>query len=362
MADQWIQRTLSPRIPLSVDPEKPDIVKQGTYSLHMRRYLGCKTRLLPRIAEVVQEQCPDIASVLDVFAGTGVVGHLFNTPKRKIIVNDFLPSNYTVLSAWFTARAKDRTAIRKAISYLQTVDTTEPNYYSINYGGRFFSEETARRIGAIRDAIDALSAEPVVRNAAIADLLAAADSVALTCGHFDAFRGEIERQRPLSLRFPAIPYGANRKNEVFCVDGNELVKETQADLLYIDPPYNRRQYGTLYHVLDNIALNTKPALYGKTRKPAIEKRPTSRYCTPRAAEALRELVADCRVKHIIVSYNNMSSGGHNSNALVSREQLEAILAEKGDVKVYSFNFPSFTARRKLLSGHQEYLFYCRVKS
>ncbi len=347
---------------LCADPARPDAVPSGYYSLHMRRYLGCKTRLLAKIAGVVAAQCPRASRIIDVFAGTGVVGHLFNTPRREIVVNDFLASNAAILQAWFCARPEDRREIEEAIDALRGVGPSGPDYYSENYGGRFFTEDVARRIGALRDAIDAWRLRPIVKAAAVASVLYAADAAALTCGHFDAFRpvDDEHSARRFVLRLPHIPYRANGNNQVFCRDGNELIGEIEGDLLYVDPPYNRRQYGTLYHVLENIAVNAKPALAGKTRKMRPAARPQSAYCTGRAADAMRDLVARCRVRHLLVSYNNMSSGVSNSNALIAREALESMLALRGKVTTYRIPFPSFTARRGLLRGHEEYLLYCRV--
>ncbi len=347
---------------LCADPACPDAAPPGYYSLHMRRYLGCKTRLLAKIAEVVAAQCPEARRIIDIFAGTGVVGHLFNTPPREIVVNDFLASNAMILQAWFCAVPEDRGEIEEAIGALCGVEASGPNYYGENYGGRFFTEDVARRIGALRDAIDAWNLRPVVKAAAVASVLYAADAAAVTCGHFDAFRPiDDERSvRRFVVRLPHIPYRANGNNLVFCRDGNELAGEIEGDLLYVDPPYNRRQYGTLYHVLENIALNTKPALAGKTRKMPPDARPRSEYCTGRAAAAMRDLVAGCRVRHLLVSYNNMNSGVGNSNALIPLEALEAMLSLRGTVTTYRIPFPSFTARRGLLDGHEEYLLYCRV--
>ena len=326
----------------------------------MRRYLGCKTRLLGRIADVVAAHCPSVSSVLDLFAGTGVVGQVFNARNRRVVVNDFLPSNAAVLTAFFTAQSGDRPEIERVIRHLARIGPDRPNYYSSNYGDLFFTEETARTIGAIRAEIERMALRPVVKAAALASLLYAADACALTCGHFDAYRGLKDRAREFVLRLPAIPYEENQDNEVHCRDGNELARYIPVDLVYIDPPYNARQYGTLYHVLDNIVQDQKPSLQGKTRKPLMCHRPQSAYCSARAATALADLLAQVRARHIIVSYNNMTSGGPNSNVLVARAQVEEMLGARGETTTYSIPFPSFTARRGLMDGHQEYLFYCRV--
>ena len=44
-----------------------------TSLINNRRYLGNKYKLLPFITKVVNDECSDIESVADIFAGTGAV-------------------------------------------------------------------------------------------------------------------------------------------------------------------------------------------------------------------------------------------------------------------------------------------------
>lgn len=54
--------------------------------INNRRYLGNKYKLLPFIMQVVEEECKDINTIADVFAGTGAVASAFI--DKKIITND----------------------------------------------------------------------------------------------------------------------------------------------------------------------------------------------------------------------------------------------------------------------------------
>lgn len=36
------------------------------------------------------------------------------------------------------------------------------------------------------------------------------------------------------------------------MDANQLVRKVKADIAFIDPPYNSRQYSRFYHILENI--------------------------------------------------------------------------------------------------------------
>ena len=43
-----------------------------------------------------------------------------------------------------------------------------------------------------------------------------------------------------------------------------LIKKIKGDILYLDPPYNHRQYGANYHILNTIAKYDKFIPKGKT--------------------------------------------------------------------------------------------------
>ncbi|MBQ8223482.1 MAG: DNA adenine methylase [Bacteroidales bacterium] len=61
-------------------------------AINSRRYLGNKYKLLPFITRVVNENCHDINTFADLFAGTGAVSSAFT--DKTIITNDILYSNY----------------------------------------------------------------------------------------------------------------------------------------------------------------------------------------------------------------------------------------------------------------------------
>ena len=48
-----------------------------TLLINNRRYLGNKYKLLPFIRKITNDECDNIESVADIFAGTGVVASSF---------------------------------------------------------------------------------------------------------------------------------------------------------------------------------------------------------------------------------------------------------------------------------------------
>lgn len=83
---------------------------------------------------------------------------------------------------------------------------------------------------------------------------------------------------------------------LFREDTNLLVKKIKADVVYIDPPYNSRQYSRFYHVLETLTKWDKPKLHGVALKPAPEN--MSDYCRSSAKTKLAELVSDIDARYL----------------------------------------------------------------
>lgn len=113
-----------------------------------------------------------------------------------------------------------------------------------------------QKIGVIREDIENKfnSKEINERERAIliTSLLYSMDKIANTCGHYDAYIKDGNLNKKLELLLPT-PETNLKNNQIFNKDANELVKEISADLVYIDPPYNSRQYCDAYHLLENVA-------------------------------------------------------------------------------------------------------------
>lgn len=84
-----------------------------TSLINNRRYLGNKYKLLQFITSVVNQECDNIETVADIFAGTGAVSSAF--PDKTLITNDLMYSNYICNYAWFGAESYDT---QKIIDYI----------------------------------------------------------------------------------------------------------------------------------------------------------------------------------------------------------------------------------------------------
>lgn len=331
-----------------------------TTLINNRRYLGNKYRLLPFITQVVNDYCKDVNIVADLFAGTGAVSSAFQ--DRQIITNDILYSNYISNLAWFSPEGYDETKITHIIEEYNAHSVSTDNYMSRNFADTFFSREDCRRIGYIREDIESkyhrLELNDRERALLITSLLYAMDKIAKTCGHYDAYRKGVEYDQHLELAIPLASHDNNPDNQCFNQDINLLAPNMHADLVYLDPPYNSRQYCDAYHVLENVAQWQQPKVYGVARK-MDRSNLKSAYCTKDATTAFEDLIANIHARYILLSYNNMENKGNDrSNAKLADEDIMRILAAKGQMQVFEENYKAFTTGKSDIQGNAERLFLC----
>ncbi|MEE3491636.1 DNA adenine methylase [Ruminococcus sp.] len=339
-------------------------VKTNEYKtslINNRRYLGNKYKLLPFITKVVNEECSDINSVADIFAGTGAVSSAFT--DKVLITNDLMYSNYICNYAWFGAEEYDPQTIIDCVIRYNSLCDLEDNYMTDNFSDTYFSRDDCAKIGYIREDIECLyengSINKRERAILITSLLYAMDKIANTCGHYDAYRKGVVFDKTLELYVPLAEVHNNADNKCYNTDANELVKNIKSDLVYIDPPYNSRQYCDAYHLLENVARWEKPEVFGVAKK-MDRSSMKSKYCTQSATEAFEQLIRDIKAKYILLSYNNMAEKGNDrSNAKISDQDIMRILEKKGEVKVFSESYKAFTTGKSDIDDNQERLFLCR---
>ena len=232
-----------------------------------------------------------------------------------------------------------------------------------NFSDTYFSRDDCAKIGYIREDIESLYENNRInqreRAILITSLLYAMDKIANTCGHYDAYRKGVVFEKTLELYVPLAEVHNTADNQCYNTDANELVKDITADLVYIDPPYNSRQYCDAYHLLENVARWEKPEVFGVARK-MDRSTMKSKYCTQSATEAFEQLIGDIKAKYILLSYNNMAEKGNDrSNAKISDQDIMRILEKKGEVKVFSESYKAFTTGKSDIDDNQERLFLCR---
>lgn len=331
-----------------------------TFRIEQRRYLGAKSRMLDFIKQTIDENTTDVNVFADTFGGTGVVASMFRDAGKDIIINDLLDSNFLVYEAFLSNDDFNREKVKASLDKMNNLPLAD-NYVSVNYGGRYFSMENAQKIGEVRQFIDSQTGLTERERAILlTSLLYGMDRVANTVGHYDAYRQKMDSFTPIQFQYPDIKVnGAD--SELYHEDANELVKHIKADVVYIDPPYNSRQYGDVYHVLENVMEWEKPELFGVAKKPKDRSKTKSNYSTSKAPDAFEDLIKNIDARYIVVSYSNMAQkGAGRSNAKISNEEIIERLSLRGKVQIFELPFQAFTTGKTKVQDHKELLYLVEV--
>ena len=335
-------------------------VKENHFQLHNRRYIGNKYKLIEWIFSILDKECKG-NSFVDIFAGTGVVAAVASKHFNEIILNDFLYSNHAIYKAFFDKGNWNQEKINNIIKDYNNInrEDLDENYFSINFGGKYFSKNSAKIIGFIRENIEENKNKLTEReyHILIASLLYSTDKIANTVGHYDAYFKKESIEDNFFMR-PIDPVEVKAVS-IFREDANLLVKQIQTDIVYIDPPYNSRQYSRFYHILETLTKWDKPKLHGVALKPKPEN--MSDYCRVSAKDRFAELVNDINAEYLVVSYNNTyASKSNSSQNKITLEEIKKILSKRGKTKIFEKDYRHFNAGSTDFKNHKEYLFVTNI--
>ncbi|MDH3002283.1 DNA adenine methylase [Pasteurella multocida] len=329
------------------------------YLIENRRYIGNKTKLTQWIKQLILSHTSSNGTFFDVFAGTGSVANALSSHFQRVLVNDVLHANRVIYQAFWGVGEVDEAKIQHIAQTIQTwqPDDLPNNYFSDNFGGKFFSEAAAKQIGFAREYLGSLNLTPKEHSILLASLIYSADKIANTVGHFDAYIKKDIAPKPLP--FDLVNWSIKEKFQIFQQDANQLVRQQSADVVYLDPPYNSRQYSRFYHVYETLVKWNKPILSGVAMKPPAEN--MSDYCRSNAPTVLADLVANVQAEYIVVSYNNTYfSKSNSSRNKIELQQIVDTLNSRGQTQTFTQEHRAFNTGKTEFSNHQELLFITKI--
>ncbi len=338
----------------------PEFEIEDNFSLESRRYIGNKAKLTDWIMQVIDNEAKGVNSFIDIFSGTASVAKKAMEKYLKVIINDILYSNYTIYKAFFKPEKWDKNKLLELLHYYNSLkaNNLQDNYFSINFGNKFFEYDISKKIGFIRDHIENIKNELNEKEYSIliSSLIYSMDRVANTVGHFDAYIKKPIRKTNFQIKL--IKTKDFEGVEIYREDANRLARKIKADIAYIDPPYNSRQYSRFYHIYETLVKWDKPKLYGVALKPEPEN--MSKYCTVKAKDTFRDLVQNLNVKYLAVSYNNTyKSKSKSSENKIKLEEIVQILNEIGETKIFEQSHRFFNTGKTDFANHKEFLFLTR---
>ncbi len=309
-------------------------------------YIGSKLKLSAFLYQTIDDIVGDHLRekiFCDGFAGTGIVGRKFKPYAKQIISNDIEYYSY-VLNRNYIGNSTFKPDWNLLIDRLNQEPLISNGFIYNNYclgsgsQRQYFSDFNGQKIDTIRLKIEKWHSTKYIDDNAyyflLCSLLESADKVANTASVYGAFLKHLKKSAQADLLLlPASFETSDTKNLVYNEDINTLIKKISGDILYLDPPYNARQYGANYHILNTIS-EYKPFIpKGKTGMREYE---TSKFCSKRTVyDEFDDLIRNADFEYIFVSYNN--------EGLMSLEEIEEIMSKYGNYQCVSTKYSRFQA-------------------
>ena len=327
-------------------------------------YIGSKLKLCHAfIPSTIRALCgQDLSKKVfcDIFAGTGIVGRTFKPFVKKVISNDVEYYSY-VLNKNYIGNHKQLKNKELFIEELNMLPLVDNGLIYRNYclgggsGRQYFSDNNGKKIDTVRLAIEHWKGEGRISDTLyyflLCSLLESADKVANTASVYGAYLKILKKTAQKELVIEGAEYDLNdREHEVFNKDANDLIKEIEGDILYLDPPYNTRQYGANYHILNTIA-EYKPFIpNGKT---GLREYFRSKYCSRNSVKnEFDNLIKNANFKYIFLSYNN--------EGLMSLEDVKSIMSKYGHYDLVQTTYPRFKADSNRLNRSTSTIEYLHI--
>lgn len=330
-------------------------------------YIGSKHSLLDflhdTISEVTGFKEGDEFTFADLFAGTGAVGTSYRKKGCNVISNDIQYYSY-VLNRHYIENSLSPD--NELLEYMNTLKGIKGfiynNYCSGSGSGRnYFTDSNGMRCDAMRSELERLYREKKIDSSVyfhfLASIINSIDKYANTASVYGAFLKHTKKSAERNFRLELLPVINGKKGKAYNENISTLIKKISGDVLYLDPPYNARQYSANYHVLETIAKYDNPVLHGKTglRDYTNQK---SEFCSSKTAEnVFRNLIADADFKYIFLSYNN--------EGIMPLEAIKKIMSEFGEYQCYTKQYRRFKAdkneNRNIKSDSTVEYLHCLIK-
>ncbi|HRK26128.1 MAG TPA: DNA adenine methylase [Chitinophagales bacterium] len=328
------------------------------------RFIGNKENLVEKIYQILHSKGVSGTSFFDFFAGTSNVGQFFKKKGYKVFSSDLLYFSFVLQKAYIENNEVPTfekllqkieikpsslfaSPLMQVIDYLNTILQQESfifqNYTPegtkhLDIPRMYFSNENGKIIDAIRLQIESWKNENLLAEneyyILLACLIETVPFYANISGVYAAFQKTWDARavKKLTLR-PIEIIISNKENKVFNQNSVELIAEIQADILYLDPPYNQRQYAPNYHLLETIAKYDNPNIKGISGMRNYENQ-KSQFCN--AETGLKELcsiVNNAHYKYLVLSYN--------SEGIMPQDKILSVLGSFGEVQLVEFDYLRF---------------------
>jgi adenine-specific DNA methylase len=343
------------------------------------RYYGCKTKLLDYIEDVTSSLHLREGSVFfDMFSGTSAVGQHFKKLGYTVYANDFLEFAYALAYCYiqlngvpkFSKLSKNIKNIHnpeQVIEYLNNI-AGKAGFITKSYSPyldnkrRYLSVENAKKVDAIRECIYKWQESKWINKDEyyylITALVEGINLVSNITGTYAAYLKTWDNRALKKIKLvPPKLIGSNRENLATRGDANKIIADYKVDILYLDPPYNSRQFAANYFFPELVAkgwFDKKPEIFGQAGMPDYKNQKSAYSIRNQAAEALQDLVKKARAKYILLSYND--------EGIIPLPEIKKILKTRGLVSEFTKEHKRYRAINQdgSHSHTHEFLFLVKV--
>jgi adenine-specific DNA-methyltransferase len=328
------------------------------------RYIGNKENLLDKIYQVMKSKNIQGNSFFDFFAGTTSVGRFFKKLNYQIYSSDLMYFSYVLQKAYlennqelnfekllnninFQSTTLFASPLHIIVEYLNQIEPVE-GFISQNYTPcgtseleiprMYYSDENGKIIDAIRQKIESWKNENLISKneyfVLLACLIETVPFYANISGVYAAFQKKWDPRaiKKLILRPVEIIVSTN-DNFTFNENSTDLLNQVEADIFYLDPPYNQRQYAPNYHLLETIAKYDSPKIKGVGGLRDYQNQ-KSKFCNAKTAlQELDKIAEEGKFKTLILSYN--------TEGIMKHENIINTLKKYGKVDLVEFEYLRF---------------------
>lgn len=344
------------------------------------RYIGNKENIIDKINHILKSQGVVGNRFFDFFTGTTSVARYYKKLGYCIESSDIMYMSFCLQKAYIenniapdfkqllpiiesnTYHLLFATPLEKVVDYLNNIEPQKGFIYS-NYTPEgtkelpkprmYFSDENGQIIDAIRQQIELWKQSNLLLESEyfilLSCLIETVSFYANVAGVYAAFQKQWDPRATKRLLLRTIPMFDNGLNNiVHNTDSMMLIPNIDTDILYLDPPYNERQYLPNYHILETISRYDNPTIHGITgmRKYEEEK---SGFCNAKTAlDDLNKVAKAAKYQYLVLSYN--------SEGIMSQNDIIDTLSQYGSVKLEMFEYLRFKSNNNGLAQSKKRLF------
>jgi len=328
------------------------------------RFIGNKTKLLNFIYDIIIEytENTDINNFYDLFSGTGSVSnHMKST--YNIVSNDLLKSSYFINKGLLNNKPELPDNIFDILNKQEYEGFIYNNYSEIGSERLYFSQKNGKKIDGIKKYLYEQYNSNNLTSQQFYYLMYcfinAIHKVSNTTGVYAAFLKKLQNISKNTIVIEELSIVSTDKNitvyNTDCIELLDLINEN--DIIYMDPPYNSRQYSSNYHLLETIVNETEPNIKIIKEKESVAGLPDnllkSKWCSKKTIIEELEKIAKSKSKFIFMSYNN--------EGLITIDNIVNIFEKYGNVIIKKIEHKKYKSNQNSNCKNVEEVVICLLK-